>query len=286
MLFAIPLFLFLHVNLVSRETIHLGILTIPCLPDWRGSEFSFGNIAANLSSFWQYLSADGYNYNSDIRIGTINYLMIPALAIGAWVSLKQLFRKEQQLSLERISWILFLSVFCIIMVLKDPNVSKANGFYFGFGIWITMGVLTIYAFRQLIAVILMTLDLASSLLFWNNEVHNTESPYLFSSDYGEVIAYCNTTFPSLNIYAEPLTNSPSGFYLAETLPDPYSITISEDGRQINNISFSIPTDTEKSGVYILFQDADAINTLYEYSQTHPDQCFLTSYHDYQIYVVY
>jgi len=285
---AVPLFLFLYINLTGAPTMHVWIFTIPHLPQFRAGELSAANIMQNWKILATFLTSDSYSYNADSRIGAVNYIMIPVFIIGVFAMFRSLQKQEaHDMSLEHYALASFSSVYLIALLTKDCNISKGNGIYYSIFLIEMLGLICLYHQRKAAFHIIFSIYLATSFLFAALLPKLLSSPlYLFSDSYGEAIALAEKKYPSLPIYAETLTKSPSGFYLAEALPDPYSLTISEDGLTINQIHFSLPEDLHQPGVYIMTEsNVEAISDLYAYYEQYPEKVILSSYGEYQIYVV-
>lgn len=128
---ALPLMLMILVNNGFLEQIN-WIITIPKLPNYRGSEVSFNNILINLKSLNKVFIYDDLPFNSLPEYGTLYNFAIILAVIGIGIEGYNLIKniKEKRFSANSVIFIMFISVSICMLFIADINISKSNAIYF------------------------------------------------------------------------------------------------------------------------------------------------------------
>lgn len=128
---AVPLILMIFVNNGIIDQINWKI-TIPKLPDYRGSEINFKNIIINIKSLYRVFIYDNLLFNSIPEFGTLYNFAIPLAIIGIIIEGTELFKsiKQKEFRLNSVIFLLFLSTTCTILLVEYINISKSNAIYF------------------------------------------------------------------------------------------------------------------------------------------------------------
>lgn len=130
-IFAIPLILMILVNNGIINQIN-WIITIPKLPNYRGSEISLGNVIPNLKSLDTIFIYDDLPFNSLPKYGTLYNFAIVLAASGFVIELYNLVVniKNKKFTANSAILLFFLASFSFMMCISDLNISKSNAIYF------------------------------------------------------------------------------------------------------------------------------------------------------------
>lgn len=191
-LIALPLMLFVLINLGFLPEIRTSFLSIPKLAGFRGEELSFANIFASLKDtirvvLYQY---DGKSHTSSPVTGAYYYFTIPFILIGILNQLfrffKTLYLKERPLDQLMFFWLVSATVICAL----NANITTIHInlihipiiFYSGYGIYILC--------RQLQNNYLLPTSAAAfgiSFVFFLQAYTSTDTGYFFGQNTTEAI---------------------------------------------------------------------------------------------------
>lgn len=144
LILAFPLILMVFVNSMDLDPIQFIGITVPKLPNYRGSGFTITKFSENLKliikSVFMY---DQLTYNSFIKFYTMYKISIPFILIGILKGLFELFKslKLRLYSPILIYWFFALSVFIMGILLSEQlNTNKLNGIFFSIIILLIYGI--------------------------------------------------------------------------------------------------------------------------------------------------
>lgn len=233
-LFSIPLMLMLLINNGYVEEIS-GIITIPKLVGYRGSDIMFPNFIENFYIIGTIFSFDNtrifgsvYWYNALEEFGTIYYANIPFFLLGfAWAFAKMVKSiKEKKFDINSIFIFWFLAVlFCMFMV-KTPTIHRANAIFTPIVYFVAIGIYV--AFKKSKAFIIpvtliLTINFGMFLNYYFREYNkNSEGKFLFATTYLDVLDYAKS-LKREDIYFDQLLTSEQYIYtLLDHEVSPYS----------------------------------------------------------------
>jgi len=127
-LLAAPLMLMLLVNNGVIEEINTFI-TIPKMGTFRGTELGFGNINSNVDFFERLVTTDNLVYNALPEYGSIYKFSIFLAVFGIFIEINNTTQniRKREFSLNSLMLFLFFSVMGVMLIIKGPNINKANG---------------------------------------------------------------------------------------------------------------------------------------------------------------
>ncbi len=283
---ALPLFGVLIVNIFGLESIEITYFTISKMFFWRQGEISLNNVFDNFNFLWSALTYDAFDYNSNALFGTIYYTMIPCFFVGLFVICKETIKsiKDKKYSIFTMISIIFIANYILNLMIADPNVSKANSWYFSIGYITVFGLRYLYQKYEKIGILFLTSFAVSSLLFMAVFYSDSSKDlnYLFKDGIGELITHYQHKYPNMDIYIESYDEKPYAWYIADTLPDPYSI----DYRNYiaPNVNFYLPDENSGNSVFILLEDYERITALYQEYEKDPTKISLEAFGEYQVYI--
>lgn len=197
--FAIPLMLLLLVNNGIISEIR-SFITIPLLPNYRGSEISLSNIFDNLYILPSILTYDYYGslastltFNATSKFGTIYYMGIPFFIAGFVIAIKRLITaiKQKEYDLTAIFLFWFISVLPCQLLITSPNIYKANAIMLPVVYFVYLGVsalVTHHRYARAIVLGLFSLNfvLFAAYYFTTDQIYSSR---LFAGDLYEAIEY-------------------------------------------------------------------------------------------------
>lgn len=130
-IFALPLMLMILVNNGIINQINL-IITIPKLPNYRGSEISLRNVIPNLKSLNTIFVYDDLPFNSLPKYGTLYNFAIILAVLGFIIEIYNFIKniKNKKFTANSAILLLFIASFSFMMCISDLNISKSNAIYF------------------------------------------------------------------------------------------------------------------------------------------------------------
>lgn len=213
---SLPLILMILVNKGIISEIH-SIITIPKLPQFRDNEISFSRSLSNLRIFISILTFDKgatLIYNSIPYFGTVYYISIPFVAIGVISCVKKIKEdiKNKKISIDIIMGDWLISVIMCMLIIKYPNINKANAVFVPLVYLISLGIIITIKNSKKILKYILIIYIINFLLFieyyyyeYNKEY---DSPLYFATYYLEALEYAKNSSKSI-IYIDPqITNEP------------------------------------------------------------------------------
>lgn len=169
---AIPLLMMLAVNNGLMDEINTRYFSIPKLVFYRGSEFSVKNIVENLrfgesNIFYRIFVRDGLIYNVIPVFGSVYYFNIPIILYGFYLSAKRSINavRAGQFTMDVMMFILFISVFPVLLFLPYANVNRACALFIPLIYFLIQGFCEILRESRTTALIYSGLFLLASLSF-------------------------------------------------------------------------------------------------------------------------
>lgn len=281
-LFAIPLMLMILINNGYINEIS-NIITIPKLPNYRGTEISIMNvfksiyIIISIFSFDNLLNLGGnLIYNSIPYFGTIYYIGVPFTIIGIINGIKQSVQaiKNKEFNLNCIILFWLVSVLICMLLITNPNINKANAIFFPLVYFTMMGIFVIIKKQEQFLIFILLLFIVNFALFTNYYYNHYNRDYnrqrFFATSYLEAINY-SRTLSSSTVFVEPkLTEQEHIYVLLTNFVSPYDyksneiINIKHDDKDIT-YNFSIPEEIDEYSIYIVKEDSEYAKILNNYN---------------------
>lgn len=128
---ALPLILMILVNNGIIDEIN-WIITIPKLPEYRGTEINFKGILDNIKSIKKLFTFDDLSYNAINKFGTLYYFAIPITVIGIIIEVYKCFKniKNKEFKINTGIFIFFISVLISLLLIENLNINKGNAIFF------------------------------------------------------------------------------------------------------------------------------------------------------------
>lgn len=262
-LLAIPLMLMLLVNNGLIEEIK-GIITIPLLKAYRGAEVSISNILKNvyiIKSIFSFDKNPSLVYNSIPYFGTIYYFMIPFFIIGFIVGLKKAYiavrKREFDINCIFIFW--FFSVLICQLLIKEPNINKANAIFVPIIYFATVGIVNIVKKKQILILPIIVVLFIHFGLFFHYYFYQYDKEHknnlLVATCYLDAVNY-SKELDKEHIYIERgLTKEPYIYILLDNFVSPYEYAENAIKTNYNNreiiYDFGIPKEISKDNIYII-----------------------------------
>lgn len=258
---SIPLILMILVNNNIIKEIK-WIITIPKLPSYRGNEISFSNILLNfrifivIVSFDKILGGENLLYNSIPYFGTLYYISIPFVIIGLSTCIKKTISdiKTKTLTIDIIMLTWFISVIICMLLIKWPNINKANAIFIPLIYFTSLGIINIVTNSKTKLKYILIIYSINYLVFLQyyyfeyNKQYYTQ-PY-FATYYLEALDY-SKGLKQNNIYIDPriINESYIYIYLKENInPNKYNTSIIN--YENKNYLFTIPKNLDDNTIYI------------------------------------
>lgn len=277
-LLAIPLMLMILVNNNIIDEFH-GWITIPKLPGYRSSEIAISNISKNfyiLKSILTYDNVEIFNqslvYNAVSEYGTLYYFSIPFAIIGFFLCIKgfylSIIKKEVKLDSFFVIW--FLSIILCMLIIKDPNINKANAVFMPLTYFIGRGILGISKSSNALFILIIIGYLINFSLFYAYYFYqyndSTRNQVYFMTDFYDAMNYSDT-LGKKEFYIEENIVPESYIYpllLNRANPYEYNKTKKKNFYKVNKRSyyFSFDIDENKdNAIYIIRNNQDKIDDL-------------------------
>lgn len=129
-LLALPLMLMLLVNNGIINEINTFI-TIPQMGTFRDTEIKLENIEENKDIFDKLVTEDGLVYNALPEYGSIYKFSIFLAIFGIFMQINNLAYeiRKKEFSINSLMLFLFISVMAVMLIIKGPNINKANAIF-------------------------------------------------------------------------------------------------------------------------------------------------------------
>ncbi len=275
--FALPLLLFIAVNMEYLEPISTPLFTIHRLEYYRGGEFSLANIPANKGLFKMLLTADLVPYNGFARFGTLYYISVPFLLAGILISLVRTVKsiKNRTYDAQTFVAIMFWVIMAVDMVMMLPNINKSNAVYFPFIYfvalafdfllerlprkeWVTAGIAAAYG----------VCFLSFGNYYYFQYPEDIYPQQYFNDSLIQMLDRIEETYPrgtERNIYVDISDDNVSQPYIYTLIRRPLSPEEWNARRGENNsyghYCFTVPEETDENGIYIMYSDQEAMDRL-------------------------
>ena len=230
---AVPLILVLLVNNgVINEIV--SFISIPKFISYRGSELSLSNIINNLPYFYNLLTNDALpmsEYNSLPVFFTMYFLSIPLVVLGCILTFKDVIvAKFKDVDIDYFIAIWFVASSISMLLIKDPNINKANAIYIPFLYFIVKSILFLIKRIKYILVIIVLLYSYNFYNFYSYYINDynevTKLNYVFATSYLEAMEKAFTLDKNI-IYSSKETAEGYIYYnlLCEVEPSKFSTNI-------------------------------------------------------------
>lgn len=203
---ALPLLLFLAVNngMISPLTIDLGFaaFSVPELPNYRGSELSLSNVKENLILFKNILTYGPLSYNALPAFGTMYYISVPFILLGAAVAVRKTYfaLKKKELSAAAVIVFMSLAVVLFNLLVEDTRViNKNNAVFFALAYFAVEGIRFVARKCKIALLIVAAVYLAGFVSFgvyyYSGQAEEASGRY-FNSSVIEALEYTEEKFES------------------------------------------------------------------------------------------
>lgn len=276
-LLALPLMLMLLINNGFIEEIS-GIITIPKLIGYRGSDITFTDIFKNLYIVISILSYDNrylfgniLTYNALPEFGTIYYIAIPFFIIGIVYSIRKTIQaiKEKTFDINSIFTFWFFAVLLCQLILKEPNINRANALFTPVLYFAVMGIYTLFKNVKAIiipVVLIFTINFAFFAQYYFMQYNAKSQEFqMFATNYLHALEFVKE-LKRENVYLDQLLAHEEYIYvLLDYQIEPYNynteyIEAQYQGSEIayNFIESSKWTNLDKKAVYVTGPDEEIL----------------------------
>ena len=212
---ALPLMLMLLVNNGVIGEIK-NFITIPKLANFRGTEIDFDNIEKNLNFFDKMVTNDGLVYNALSEFGTIYKFSIFLAVFGIFIEINNLVKniKTKEFTINTLMLFLYTSVMLCMLIIKGPNINKANAAYIPLLFFTCVTLKTIYKNYTIFFDIMIILFVVNFIRFQDFYFNIYEIEYrnqiYFEQDLIEAIDYVERTqeFDNKEVYINTKSQQP------------------------------------------------------------------------------
>lgn len=279
-LISFPLVLMIFINKFGFESIKLLFITIPKLPEYRGTEFIFTNTINNFIHVTKsVLFYDWLSYNSIDMFYTLYKISIPFVLIGVFYGVYVIIKsvKLKKYNLLSLIWFFALSVFIMGLFLKgQPNTNRMNGIFYSVLVLLVCGIYCIdmiirsfIKYKHISAIYLILIVLMYAYNFNNfAKYYYFEYAYdkypqtLFTHLYKDEINFINQMNKEMNmVYIEKNFRGYVYFLLStETSP------INYNNEKINefmfrNYYFDLPENINLDSYYLVLKSNYGFNEM-------------------------
>ncbi len=222
---AIPIMLFMAVNMLGAPEMDFGFMSVPKLISGRYnttvtvlSGNFFQNVFANLKAFFKiiFTQNDGLPWNAIKPYGTIYMFSIPFMLTGFICVIADVIKKKKSFNPNVLVIAMIVSMF-VLAILSDLNINRAN-----FPM-VVITILTIYGAYFVLSkvryfiiptVLVYLIAFGAFTTYYFTDYQN-EIGWYFSHGFGDAIKYANEAVDG-NIYMTSSVNAPyikAMFYL-------------------------------------------------------------------------
>lgn len=261
-LFAIPLIIFLVINILKLPEIATVYFTIPRLPAFRGAEISLRNIINNIPKLFQiYFFNDDLAYNSVPTYFTMYIVSVPFALKGIERAGKQMIDSLKNKTFSVLTVVLFWLIAQTYMglIIKEPNVNKLNGAYYAllfftvYGLresWMSIKNLCFRrCFTALVSALYLFFSIAFSVYYFGRYTEDTFPLPLFWETYAGIMDEWEEKIGEKTVY----TDAPYIYYALGEKLSPMEFQLIEQGiAERGNVRFKLSEEQDKDGFYIIF----------------------------------
>jgi len=279
-LVAIPLVLMIFINKFGYESIKILFMTIPKLPEFRGSEFVFTNVYANFKHVTKsVLMFDWLSYNSLEEFYTLYRISIPFVIIGVIYGFCRLILsvKEKKYNFLVIVWMFALSVFIMGLFLAgQPNTNRMNGIFYAIIILLVSGIYcldlfisSIVKFKHISLIYILLLTIIYSYNFnafakyyYFEYAYDKYPQTLFTHIFEDEIEFINQLNKEANMVYIEKNFRGYVYYLLSTKTSP----IIYNNEKVNdllyrNYYFDLPENIDLNSYYLVLRSNYGFNEL-------------------------
>ncbi len=274
MVFAVPLLLFVAVNMEYIEEIRTPFISIPKIAAMRSSDIAFEQIGEKISILFNVLTAqnDGWYWNSTSEYGLYYKFSMPFAVLGFLYCMKNTIRAIKNKKYSKDAFIV-ISFFVSILqgCLTIANINRINSIHFSIMIFCVLGIFhTIRIFKEdfkFIKYAIIGLYLISFINFENFYFNEYAEGIgrIFKNGLGEAVEYAESfSKEGQLIYVSSEYEHPRILFYSKFETPEYIETVKLDnykGRIMNAVSFGkyrrvnaetpIENDLEESKIYII-----------------------------------
>lgn len=256
---AIPLILLLLYNNGIIGEVKLPFITIPKLFNYRGTEISTLNIGENVSNIFNILFiSDFLVYNGFGEVGTLYKMSIILVIIGFIISVANLFKRKQENKLLEGAFIaLFLSTFVCMLLIKSPNINKANCIYMPMIYFEMIGIIFLSKYIKYFDILILCMMFINFIFFisyYYFDYVKVKQPF-FENDIIEITEYIEDKNNGKTIYFyDRDLRQPYIYTLFVNKTSPYKFNKSAKNKGFSgykNYRFYFPETIDKKAIYIL-----------------------------------
>lgn len=272
---AIPLLLMVVINTFNLDQLTILGLTIPKIPRYRGSGFTFSNLWINLKyvikSVFMY---DQLTYNTFIRFYTMYKISIPFAIFGIIKGFYDLIMsiKKRIYHPMSIFWLFALSEFVLgLIMVEQPNSNKLNGIFYSILVLTVYGIYYINRFiktrihtvffKQAVQVlfigIYLLLFIEFAKYYYFEYKYDIYPQTLFTHTYQNEFEYINSNnVKNITVFTESNIHSNfkgSIFYRLSAQISPYDYIQYETENGYKNVVFGLPETIEKNAYYVVLK---------------------------------
>ncbi len=268
-IFAMPLILMIVINNNIIPEIK-SFITIPQLPNYRGTEISFHYIKENISFFKTIFTHDDFIYNAIPQFGTMYPFAIVLSVIGIIIELVRFIKniKEKKFEIHGVIFLLFLSVVCCMMIIKGPNINKANAIFFPLIFFTYITIRWIYQKWKIIFILIVmaySISFVQFETYYLKEYKKMYQPY-FEQDLITAIQQVNgrAELKERKVCIWTLSSEPYIYTLYTNPISPYEFNQTRtENNDYDRFVFQ-KTDIDDTMVYIIKDNADLVWELSQY----------------------
>ena len=273
---AIPIILFLYVNIFEKDSFRFLFIDIPRLTSNRFGVISSIKNGTFFKDGWEnyknafvmlFSQRDGLPHNHVEGFGTISYIALPFALIG-------LFHKGDKAFINTLR--IWLIVTILMLFIVSANINRMNIIFYPLIIFAFYGTMDIVKLEKRIGLVIKISYLANFLVFtgfyfssWNE---NMKGNFYYTFD--DAIR-CSTKYEAETVYVTPYINQPYVYVLYYTKydVDAFINTVNYTNphgafrgvSSFGNYVFSLPGELQEGNVYIVsnnsnpYKDVDLSN---------------------------
>ena len=282
---AAPLILMIIINTFELPEIATVYITIPRLPEYRGSEVSLKKLLHNIPGVVQsFFFKDDRAYNSLDGYFTMYVVSIPFILLGvqkaAVEAVRTIREKKYTVAAPMLFWLTAQTLMGLLI--DEPNVNKLNGVFFSllffavYGIWYAWKLLQ----KKKSKTIFLAAVTGAYTCFFVSFACYYFGPYTeetfpltdFADCYDDILDEYADVIGDHNVYV----NAKYIYYaLGEKLP-PQEMQVIELGEESRgNVYFVHPREVDENGFYILIGKESILDELREIGFTIKNEGFYT-----------
>lgn len=222
-LLALPLMLMILINNDIIDEVN-SFITIPKMGTFRGTELNFENIDRNMDFFEKLVTTDNLVYNALPEFGSIYKFSIFLAVFGIFLEINNLVQniKKREFSLNSLMLFLFISVMTVMLIIKGPNINKANAAFIPILFFTTATIKMIYKNYKVFFGIIVFLYVMNFMEF--QDFYFNEYPV----KYKDQIYFEQDLIDSLNYVKKKSEFINKAIYVNTSSQQPYIYTLLND----------------------------------------------------------